>query len=214
VARRARVLKGKPAGDHAQALRRHLVQVTQRLLAAHGLTGLTTRVIAREAEVSDGVLYNHFSDKDELVVTALADQITALVGRYLNDCPQPGEQDLRTGLTRLARLSHSFQAEALPLLGALLSRPELIHRLLVQLHSGEPGPQVLVARIVGYLQAEQQRGTVAADVDPLTVAHILFGVQQVAVIFGALGGNPHQLPAGAVPDEDHLVDFLTRACRS
>jgi AcrR family transcriptional regulator len=212
VARRARVLRNAHAGDHVQALRHHLIQVTQRLLAAHGLTGLTTRVIAREAEVSDGVLYNHFADKDELVVTALADQITNLVQRYLDECPEPGRQDLRSGLTRLARLSLHFQAEALPLIGALLSRPELIHRLLEQLHAGEPGPQLLWARIVGYVEAEQQLGTVSADVDPLTVAQVLFGVQHLTVLLGTLSNDPRRSLPGMAPDEERLVAFLTRAC--
>lgn len=206
------MLQGEQAGNHAQALRRHLVRVTQRLLAAHGLTGLTTRMIAREAEVSDGVLYNHFADKDELVVTALTEQITELVRRYLDTCPRPGEQDLATGLALLARHSRDFQAEALPLIGGLLSRPELIHRLLTRLHADEPGPQVLLARVVDFLVAEQQRGIVARDADPFTIAHVLFGVQHLAVLFGALGGDPHHPPAGAVPDERRLVDFLTRAC--
>lgn len=218
MARRARVLRDGRVGDHAQALRRHLVQVTQRLLAAHGVAALTTRVIAREAEVSDGVLYNHFADKDDLVVTALADQITELVRHHLDDCPRPGAQDLRSGLTRLARLSLRFQAAALPLIGALLSRPDLIHRLLEQLHTSEPGPQLLWARIVDYVGGEQQRGTVADDVDPATVAQVLFGVQHLAVLFDAMGGSAGQRASeatpspGVFPDQEQLIAFLVRAC--
>ena len=58
--------------DSPGALRRHLIDVTQRLLAAHGSAGLTTREIAREAQVADGLLYNHFAGKGDLVVTAVA----------------------------------------------------------------------------------------------------------------------------------------------
>jgi AcrR family transcriptional regulator len=212
VAKRARVLRNTQAGNHAQALRNHLVQVTQRLLAAHGLTGLTTRLIAKEAEVSDGVLYNHFTDKDELVITALSDRITDLVRRHLDNCPEPGEQDLRSGLARLARLSLQFQTETLPLVSALLSRPELIHQLLEHLHANEPGPHLLWRRIICYIEAEQQLGTVAADVDPLTVVQVLFGVQHLAVLFDVLGNHPHNTPPGVIPDEERLVAFLTRAC--
>jgi len=64
------------------ALRRHLIAVTQHLLTAHGLTGLTTRQIAREAQVADGVLYNHFANKDDLVLTALGERATELVGAF------------------------------------------------------------------------------------------------------------------------------------
>ena len=103
AARRARVLRDQDGGDRPQALRHHLIAVTQRLLAAHGLGGLTTRGIAREAEVSDGVLYNHFAGKDELVVTALAEKLEELGAQFHRDCPRAGAQDLRTGLTVLVR---------------------------------------------------------------------------------------------------------------
>jgi AcrR family transcriptional regulator len=205
-------LEGDQSGDPAQALRRHLIEVTQRLLASHGLTGMTTRAIARDAQVSDGVLYNHFAGKDDLIVSALADQIIALVRHYLADCPEPGDQDLRAGLDRLARLSLTFQADALPLIGALLSRPDLIHQLLMRLHANDPGPQLLWERIVRYVRGEQHLGTVAADVDPLTVAQIIFGVQHLAALFAALGPSPAQPPPDALPDHERLVDFLVRAC--
>ncbi len=205
--RRARVLRDQQAGDQPQALRRHLVQVTQRLLADHGLAGLTTRVIARAAQVSDGVLYNHFADKDELVVAALTEQLGEVVARHLGDVPEPGAQDLREGLTRLARLGLAFQSEALPLIGALLGRPELMHRLLRDLHSIEPGPQAISARVTDYLQGEQRLGTVDPDVDLGMVTQVLFGVQHLAALFGVLGGAT---PAPA--ETDRLVTFLLRAC--
>jgi AcrR family transcriptional regulator len=212
VAKRARALRGEQVGNHAQALRRHLVQVTQRLLAAHGLTGLTTRVIAREAEVSDGVLYNHFADKDELVVAALTDRITDLVRRHLDDCPRPGQQDLRTGLAQLLQLSLRIQTEALPLVSALLSRPDLIHQLLEQLHANEPGPQLLWEHVVGYIKAEQELGTVAPDVDPATVAQVLLGAQHLAALSQAFRHDARGDPPPLAPNEDQLVTFLLRAC--
>jgi AcrR family transcriptional regulator len=226
VARRARALTGDLGGDPAQALRRHLIEVTQRLLAAHGLTTMTTRRIAREAQVADGVLYNHFADKDALVVTALAEQITTLVQRFLDGCPAPGAQDLRDGLTQLARLSRRFQSDALPLVAALLSRPDLVHQLLAQLHANDPGPQLLWGRIAEYVRGEQQRGSISSAVDPLTVAHVLFGVEHLGALFAALAGGDNDPAHGgadpstarrrpddpSLPDEGHLVDFVLRAC--
>jgi hypothetical protein len=83
---------------------------------------------------------------------------------------------------------------------------------MVHLHAEEPGPQLLWARIVEYVQAEQRLGTVAPDVDPLIVAQVLFGVEHLSVLFGALGGDVRNVPPDVAPDQERLVAFLTRAC--
>jgi AcrR family transcriptional regulator len=240
AARRARVLRDQDGGDHPQALRHHLIGVTQRLLAAHGLTGLTTRGIARAAQVSDGVLYNHFADKDELVVTALAERLTQLSAQFHRDCPRPGAQDLRTGLTVLVRRCQQFQTQALPLLGAVITRPDLLHQLLARVHTTGSGPQLLWQAICSYLTAEQEQGTLAADVDPQTLTEIVFSTCQLHVLASMFGGHPAgpatdpATPDSATPDSatdpatpgpaapapapdpgpatDRLVAFLLRAC--
>jgi AcrR family transcriptional regulator len=196
-------------------LRRHLIAVTQRLLAAHGLTGLTTRGIAREAQVSDGVLYNHFTDKDDLVVAALAERMAELGSRLGPACPRPGEQDLRTGLETLVRLSSDFHTGALPLIGGLITRPDLVHELLTRFHVGDSTPQQLWRQACDYLAAEQVLGTVSADVDPQTVVEIIFGASQLHVFADLLGCGQTAAPSTgrpSGPQTRRLVDLLLRAC--
>ena len=215
AARRARVLRDHHDGGHPQALRHHLIAVTQRLLAAHGLTGLTTRGIAREAQVSDGVLYNHFSDKDELVVTALAERIVELSTRFRHDCPRPGAQDLRTGLSALVQLCWDLQAQALPLIGVLLGRPDLVHRLLQRLHAEDSAPQLLWQEACAYITGEQRLGTISPDVDPYTLAEVAFSACQLHVLTALLSGNGDVPPPPnqpATPPTERLLTFLLHAC--
>ena len=47
--------------------RQNIIDATQRLLQTHGLARLTTRAIAREAKVAEGLIYHHFKDKAELI---------------------------------------------------------------------------------------------------------------------------------------------------
>ena len=152
--RRARAVQGHLDSDPARALRRHLVNVTRRLLAAHGLGGLTTREIARAAEVSDGVLYNHFADKDELILEALGLELAELGERFRNAIPTPGTATVETNLVAIARACTAFQAGALPLAGALLGRAELLSRFLELMHAGDSGPHQVLQIIAGYLDAE------------------------------------------------------------
>lgn len=56
--------------DHEQR-RQELLAAAWRVIARTGVTGLTTREIAREAGVSTGVLAHYFADKEELLAAAL-----------------------------------------------------------------------------------------------------------------------------------------------
>ncbi len=87
--RRARAVSGLD-GDPATALREHLIDVAERLLSERQVSAITTRDIARTAGVSDGVLYNYFADKNDLLLTALVRRYGRIVARFEADLPQPG----------------------------------------------------------------------------------------------------------------------------
>src|SRR5215470_5264162 len=54
-----------------QNLREYLIATAARLIGQRGSAGLAVRDIAREAQVADGVLYNYFEDKEDLLTRAL-----------------------------------------------------------------------------------------------------------------------------------------------
>lgn len=56
-------------------------------MARRGTAGLTVCDIAREARVADGVLYNHFADKEDLLAQALHAHVRS-VERSLGDLPE------------------------------------------------------------------------------------------------------------------------------
>ena len=210
--RRAKVLSEESSPG---ALRRHLIAVTQRLLAAHGGTALTTRQIAREAQVSDGVLYNHFSDKDDLVVTALAAQAEESADTFLAAVPQPGSETLEQNLRTIAEAAVTFHATTLPLVTSLIGRGPLFHALMTALHSA-PGPGRTLIATVDYLRAEQALGRAAADVDAAAAAELLVGACQLRAFAGHLQPPSAVPPAGDPNDAGDLaavVATLMRALR-
>ena len=193
--RRARAVQGHLESDPAGALRRHLVTVTRRLLAAHGLGGLTTREIARAADVSDGVLYNHFADKDELILEALGLELASLGVQFRKAMPAPDTATVEANLIAIAHACTAFQAGALPLAGALLGRAELFSRFLELSHAGESGPQHIIAAVAGYLDAEKQAGRAADNADSTTLAVMMFGACQAQLLgahFGQLTGTANE----------------------
>ena len=70
--------------ESSQNLRDYLIETAARLIDQRGSAGLAVRDIAREAKVADGVLYNYFEDKEDLLAHALL----AHVGKVMASAPQ------------------------------------------------------------------------------------------------------------------------------
>lgn len=210
--RRAKVLGEETSTG---ALRRHLIRVTQRLLAAHGVTGLTTRQIAREAQVADGVLYNHFAGKDDLVLTALTEQATQQVDEFLAAVPEPGSATLEANLTALGQAALAMAIGTVPLFTGLLGQERLLHGFFAGLHA-EHGPQNAFSATIAYLRAEQALGRASDDVDAVAVAELLFGACQLRAFVGQMRPQDVAVPLaepGEPEDLDAVVAVLIRALR-
>ncbi len=69
--RAARNASKDSASRSGAELRELLIDAADRLLADRQVSAITTRDIARAAGLSDGVLYNYFANKNDLVVVAL-----------------------------------------------------------------------------------------------------------------------------------------------
>jgi AcrR family transcriptional regulator len=204
----------KPAilrdGD-GQNLREYLIATAARLIDERGSAGLSVRDIAREAQVADGVLYNYFEDKEDLLAQALL----AHVGTVMDSAPRlpPAgagtvEENLRlfidAGLATLTRVVPAF--------AGLISQPNVLRRFHAMVggdaaFAGEAatgrGQQAagdgLPAILAGYLLAEQRLGRIdeAADIDAA-----------VTLVVGAIHGqilprvlfSPPGSPVTAPPD--------------
>lgn len=179
--RRARAVE-RGTEEPAAALRALLIEVTGRLLAEDGLHGLTTRKIASAAGVADGVLYNHFSDKDTLVLLALQGRFKTLVAAFLEAVPDP-DTPLPVGLRHLADACLVLQRGVLPLAVGLLGRPDLLGRFFTEVHtSSDLGAHHVMAAILGYLGHHRRDGTIDTDVDPGAVATLLIGATSLEAL--------------------------------
>jgi AcrR family transcriptional regulator len=88
--------------DHGRATaaqrRTQIIGATMRLLACNGVATLSTRTIAREAQVNLGTLHHLFGHKDDLLLAVLDAATSVLIGALVAvDC-RPGG-GLRAALT-------------------------------------------------------------------------------------------------------------------
>lgn len=184
--------------DDDRSLRDHLVAVAARLIAERGTAGLTVRAIAREARVSDGVLYNHFADKEELLALALLAH-TREVERGLVPLPEPGTGTVAANLR--AHLVHGLALHEglLPALTGLLNQPKVLARYV---DPSTAGPQ-WHDRLRAYLRAERDLGRLSPTADTEAAATFLTGVCHETVLTHLLTGTPC-----APPDLDALITTL------
>ncbi|MDI2127563.1 TetR/AcrR family transcriptional regulator [Yinghuangia seranimata] len=204
MARRAKAVSGRVDDDPGTALREHLLDTAERLLRDRPVTALTAREIAREADVSSGVLYNYFADKNELLVTALVRRATRIVAELQADLPEAGSGTVEDNLLAYAHAALGLHRQGLPILAGLLSTPELLHRFLQEVHRQAAAPQQIQAGLIAYLDAERHLGRVG-DIDTSAAATLLTGGTAMLTLPAVLHG-----PTGHEGDHDERLRALVR----
>jgi AcrR family transcriptional regulator len=190
--RRAKAVSGRADLDPATALREHLIDAAERLLAERQVSAITTRDVARAAGVSDGVLYNYFTDKNDLLLTALTRRYGVVLAGFTADLPRPGTATVDENLNAYVHALLELHMEALPLAAGLLTEPQLLQRFIQAIHTEPFGPQQILHPIGDYLAGEQRLGRLQVeDVDAAVT--LLFG----SALFLALS----RLMGGRSPDE-------------
>src|SRR5262249_52965461 len=178
-----------------------------------GLTDLTTRRIAREARVADGVLYNHFANKDALILEALVARTSTLMRAFRDACPPAGAASVEANLDRLAAAMFGLQRALLPLLVGLVGKRPLLERFLAAIHSTDLGGADAILRPVhDYLAAEQRLGRLSSASDAHIVGVLLFAITQLQALvthFRSPDTGSSDAPEELLPFVHFLADALT-----
>jgi AcrR family transcriptional regulator len=183
-------------------LREHLIDAAGRLIARQGVAGLTVRVIAKEACVADGVLYNHFADKEELLAAALRVHVRA-AQRDLGELPEPGSGSVEENLRAQLRYGLALHRAILPAFAGLLAHPAVRARYAELADSGSDWRDGLIA----YLRAERAAGRLPAEADVDTAAGLLVGVCHEQVLSDLFAGG---LPHASAPSVDAVIATVLR----
>lgn len=157
----------------AIAQREKLIAATERLLCSRGLGCVTTRDIARAANVAEGALYNHFGDKAELMISVVLHQLGDFPD-VLHSLPlQVGQNTVQKNLERVLESAFAFHYRMAPLMCSLFADQDLLVRVRNMMKERSMGPGRSTSVIAAYLRAEQQLGRVASAAVPETVAELM-----------------------------------------
>jgi AcrR family transcriptional regulator len=122
--RKAGVLRGGDASD----LRAYLIATAARLIGERGTGALTVRDIAREAQVADGVLYNYFDSKEDLLANALLAHVATVMGSAPPLLPEPGTGLLADNLRGFIEGGLEVLKRVTPAFAGLVTQPKVLIR--------------------------------------------------------------------------------------
>jgi AcrR family transcriptional regulator len=158
------------AKQRTPELRERLLRVAVTMLSDDGVSGLTTRRVAREAETSPPAVYELFGDKGGLVREVFFEGFRMLRRRF----DELGESaDPMDDLTEVVEVFRSFVRENPVLAEVMFSQP---------FADFEPGRHELAAGssvrefIVGRIRRSVDAGALAGD--PTDIAHALVALVQ------------------------------------
>jgi AcrR family transcriptional regulator len=202
--RRAKATAGRVGDDPATTLRRHLIDTAENLLAQRQVASITTREIARAAGVSDGVLYNYFADKHELIIAALIRRYERVLSTFDTGLPEPGSGTVEANLIAYAEAALALVTEALPMAAGLMSEPALLHRFIMEIHREPFGPHRLREPLANYLAGEQKLGRLG-QFPPHAALSLILGPVIMLGFTELVGGVPRDEVAAQIPDVIHTL---------
>jgi len=173
--------------ERSRVIESSLLDAAASLLAESETTAVTARDIARRAGLSDGVLYNYFEDKPELVLAALTRSFERLAAELEQELPAPGAGKIADGLLQAARALLRFHERSWPMVASVAADQELLRRFLVAIHAPGHYAERVRRPVADYLRAEQRLGRIAADVDSAT--ELLIGGTAILALNGEPGAR-------------------------
>ena len=153
--------------------REQILAATERIIQEKGLARVTTREIAREAGCSEGSLYKHFVDKEDLFMAVIQSHLPELIEAVRVDAVE--RKSARENLETIAQAVISYYEKLLPLSISLFADLTLLARHRQWMQEQKAGPLNLYHRIASYIQIEQELGRLKKELEPFTVAATLLG---------------------------------------
>jgi len=151
-----------------------LICATERLLHTKGLAQMTTRNIAHEAGVAEGLIYHHFKDKAELVF-AVVEQRMHGAKNLLEKLPlQLGLRKVSENLEEVLQVAYNSHYQIIPIICSVFADHQLQISIQEIIKERELGPQLAIETLALYLATEQRLGRIAGNVIPASAAKLLW----------------------------------------
>lgn len=191
--------------------RQQILEAAERVFRAKGLTGATTREIARDAGCGEGTLYLHFADRLALF-SAVLDECLPDVKEALRQLEYlVGKRTVRLNLETVAASVVAFQERVQPAICSIFAEPELLEANQRNQREQGKGPHVAERLLREYIRAEQKIGRIERRASPDAIISMLLGACFFRVFVSRYTGDP------PIPSDDvfvrKLVDNILRGAK-
>jgi AcrR family transcriptional regulator len=185
--------------------REDILRSSLHLFAERGFHGTSMRDIAREANITEGLIYHYFASKRDLF-RAIIEEYSFLP--LLRTLPDLAEQlDLRGLLTVLARGFFDVLRENTKLTRLLLQEVQVFPEAKEAFFADAVGESIsALARILDDRMSVRARSAV----DPQVAARLFFNALLAFFVEQEILGGKHMLPADEQTYVDHLVEMFVK----
>ena len=159
----------------AQETRTQIMAAAVHVMQTCGLSGATTKEIARAAGCAEGTLYKHFADKESLFVSVMRERVGSRLAPIVRLPERAGTRSVRRNLEEVVRTALDFFRELMPMQSAMYANPSLLAAQRKAMKERGFGPHVVIGAIAEYVRREQKLGRVRRGVQPEVVGMLLMG---------------------------------------
>jgi AcrR family transcriptional regulator len=152
-----------------------ILAAAEQVIRQHGLGGATTKRIAEVAGCSEGSIYNHFANKQDLVTCTVAARMRSFPAEAKALPDQAGSGTVVGNLHTLATSAVRFFSNGVPMMAAMMGEPDEARAHARAIDAQGSGPRWVMRSIVEYLRREQDLDRVAPDADLEGAAICLVG---------------------------------------
>jgi AcrR family transcriptional regulator len=181
-----------------------ILEAAAQLLRDKGISGTTTREIARAAGLSDAAIYSHFKSRGELLNALIPASLIDYKGSADAFLKRVGQGTIKGNLRFFMKLARDFFFEASPKIALILAEPELFNDPAAK----PPIPKSNKAEtfLADYIRAEQRMGRINEEADAAAIGTI---VVATAFYEGFTAGLLGKAFTAARPNSaDDIIDAL------
>jgi AcrR family transcriptional regulator len=149
--------------------RTRISEAATQLLRDKGISGTTTREIARAAGLSDAAIYSHFKSRGALLNALIPVSLVDYKGSADAFLKRVGKGTVKGNLKFFMKLARDYFREASPKIALILAEPELFS----DLGGRRMSPNRAETFLADYIRAEQRMGRINEGADAVALGTIL-----------------------------------------
>ena len=185
--------------------REEILNASLHLFAEKGFHGTSMRDIAREADITEGLIYHYFASKRDLFRAIIEEHSFLPLLRTLPDLAE--QLDLRGLLIVLARGFFDVLHQNTQLTRLLLQEVQVFPEEKEAFFADAVGQSM---GVLGSILEDRMNDRAKAQVDPQVAARIFFNALLALFVEQEILGGKHLLPVDEEAYVEHLVDMFVK----